>query len=261
MITNKMQINAANDIEKSKKLAKHYYKISLEDLQVSSLLYENSYYPAALFHLQQATEKLLKSYGHKFNLIDPNKKEFHDTWKIYCSSLEHCHLLDSQAKRKIILDSSVLEYIFKEFKLGQRNFKNLNKFLLDNKNIYNIKKINFPPDIVKKTLEHNYFLREDTLNILEFNNEDIWYKKILKGLGIVLIGVGGILQLYYLFPLFSIDISIILFQHVEISRYGIESDGKLPNEIYKEDHVLIKEYNKIYEIINNMQKIINMTLV
>ncbi len=248
-----MQIDVANDIEKSKKLAKHYYKISLDDLKDSDFLYKKGSYSASLFYLQQATEKLIKSCGHQFGIY-PEKNVSHATWKIYCNMLKYFYSLDLQAQRKIILDSPILEYLFKKFKLRQRTFKNLNKFLLDDKNIYNIKKIDFPPDIVKKTLEHNYFLKVDTLNILEFNNEDIWYKKILKGLGIASMYVSAIWQLSYLFPLFSIDISIILFQHVEMTRYGIESDEKSPNEIYKQEHVLIKEYDKIYEIINNMQK-------
>ncbi len=264
MVINKMQINAADDIEKSKKLAIHYLNISLDDLKISDFLYRNGYYSAAIFHLEQATEKLIKSCGYKLKLIYPDKKISHATWKIYSDSLERCNLLDLQAKRKIILDSLVLEYLFKEFKLGRRNFKNLNKFLLNNDNINKIKKINFPSDIVSETLRRHYFLREDTLKLisdLEFSNEDSWGEKFFKGLGIVVITFGAISQLYYLFPLFSIDISIILFKHTEISRYGIESDRKLPTEIYTQDHVLIKEYNEIYKIINNMQKIINMLLI
>jgi HEPN domain-containing protein len=35
----------------------------LDDLKVSDLLYKNGYYPAAIFHLEQATEKLIKSCG------------------------------------------------------------------------------------------------------------------------------------------------------------------------------------------------------
>ena len=247
-------------MEQSKSLAIHYLKISLDDIKVSDFLYKNGYYPAAIFHLEQAVEKLIKSCGYKFNLINPNDKKIaHFTWRVYSNSLGHCNLLDSRTKRKIILDSPILEYLFKEFKLGRRNFNNLNKFLLNN--INEIRKIDFPSDVILKTLKQHYFLKQDVLKLiddLKFNDKDSWGVKFFKILGFVGAGLGVFSQLYYLFPLFSIDISIILFKHTEISRYGIETyPMELPNEIYTQDHVLIKGYNEIYNIINNMQKIIN----
>ena len=144
MINNNLQSNAISNTEKSKDLATHFLNISIDDLKASDVLYKNGCYPQAIFYLQQATEKLIKSYGYGFDLITDDKSSIHKTyskaiyhgsWSIYSTALEHCNMLDFQTKRKIILDSSILEYLFKEFKLGRRNFKNLNKFLSDRDNI------------------------------------------------------------------------------------------------------------------------------
>ena len=112
---------------------------------------------------------------------------------------------------------------------------------------------------MSETLKHHYFIKQDilgTIDDIKWNDNDSLLSKIFKGAGIAILVIGVGIQSYYLFPLFSIDISIILFKHTEISRYGIEAHPiKLPNEIYTQEHILIKEFNKIYTIIDNMQKI------
>ncbi len=266
MITDtNLQSNAMSNTKKSRDLATHFLNISIDDLKASDILYKNGHYPQAIFYLQQATEKLIKSYGYGFDIITDDKDSIHKTysraiyhgsWSIYSTALQHCNMLDSQIKRKIILDSPVLEYLFKEFKLGRRNFKNLNHFLSDRNKI---KGIHWPDEIVSETLKQHYFIKQDILgmiNDIKWNDNDNLLSKIFKGAGIAISVIGVGFQLYYLFPLFSIDISIILFKHSEISRYGIESHPiKLPNEIYTREHILIKEFNKIYAIIDNVQKI------
>ena len=266
MITNNLQNGEINNKTKSKDLSTHFLNISIDDLKAADILYKNGCYPQAVFYLQQATEKLIKSYGYGFNLITYDKNNIHKTyvnnishgsWSIYSNALEHCDILDAKSKKEIINKSPILEYLFKEFKLGRRNFKNLNKFLLNNKS--EIKRIQLPDEIVLKTLKQHYLLKQDFLKLIDnfkFNDEDNLFFKILKGLGFGIAILGAGLQPFYLFPIFSIDISIILFKHTEMSRYGIEVYlMKLPNEIYTQDHILVKEFNEIYKIIDNMQKI------
>ena len=264
-----MQSDAINNIKKSKDLASHFLNISIGDLKAADVLYKNGCYLQAIFYLQQATEKLIKSYGYGFDLITDDKKNIykahiknisHGSWLIYSKALEYCNILDAKSKREIISNSPVLEYLFKEFKLGRRNFKNLNNFLLDKDTIKKIKKIELPDEIVVKTLKHHYALKHDVLGLIdtiEFNDEDSWGSKIFKGLGVGLVIFGTGFQQFYLFPIFSIDISVILFKHAEMSRYGIEAYPiiKLPNKIYTQDHILVKEFKEIYRIIDNMQKI------
>lgn len=261
-----IQSDAINNIKKSKDLAAHFLNISIDDLKAADILHKNGCYPQAIFYLQQATEKFIKSYGYEFDLVTDYKNDIYKTyskdishgpWSIYSKALEYCSILDSKTKRKIILDSPVLEYLFKEFKLGRRNFNNLNKFLLSNKN--EIKKIQLPNEIVTKTFKQHYLLKQDFLGLIDafkFTDEDNLFSKILKSLGFGIAILGAGLQPLYLFPIFSIDISIILFKHTEMSRYGIEVyPMKLPNGIYTQDHILVKEFYEIYSIINNMQKI------
>ena len=261
-----IQSNAISNTKKSKNLAAHFLNISIDDLKAADVLHKNGCYPQAIFYLQQATEKLIKSYGYEFNLITDDKNNIYKThvsnishgpWLIYSKALEYCNILDVKSKREIISNSPVLEYLFKGFKLGRRNFNNLNKFLL-NKNI--IKNIELPDKIIVKTFKHHYLLKHDVLGLIDtikFNNEDSWGSKILKGLGFGITILGASFQQFYLFPIFSIDISIILFKHAEMSRYGIEVHPaiKLPNKIYTQDQILVKEFNEIYKIIDNMQKI------
>ena len=134
--------------EEQLNLARHYLNIASTDLKVSELLYKNGYYPAAVFHLEQASEKLIKSFGYKFRPADSNNRTAHATWAIYSSALEDSILLDRRTKRAIILESPVLEYLFKKFKLGRRKFKNSNAFLSEKKNYSKIKKIDFPDDVI-----------------------------------------------------------------------------------------------------------------
>ena len=235
-----------------------YFEISKKDLEVSKFLYDNKYYPQAIFHLQQAVEKAIKSCGYKYNLID-NSNIAHATWKVYSNALERCNLLNSQLKRKIILDSPILEYLFTEFKLGKRSFSSLNKFISNRDNINKIKKIDFPDDVLLKTLKQHYLLKQDFLKLMKdinWSDKDDWIEKLFNVLGIGSAILGYISQIFYLFPIFSIDISLILFKHTELSRYGIETHPMRPPDIiYTQDHILIKEYYEIYNIINNIQKV------
>lgn len=264
-----MQSDAINNIKKSKDLAVHFLNISIDDLKAADVLHKNGCYPQAIFYLQQATEKLIKSYGYEFNLITDDKNNLykahvsnisHGPWLIYSKALEYCNILDAKLKREIISNSPVLEYLFKEFKLGRRNFNNLNKFLLNQRRIKEIKKKDLPDEIVVKTLKHHYLLKQDVLGLMdtiEFNNKDSLGSKIWKSLGVGLAILSAGYQQFYIFPIFSIDISIILFKHAEMSRYGIEVYPaiKLPNKIYTQDQILVKEFNEIYKIIDNIQKI------
>lgn len=267
MTTNNLQNDTISTAKKSKNLAVHYLNISIDDLKASDILYKNSCYPQTIFYLQQAMEKFIKSLGYEFDLITYDgsntrkayqKEIAHATWQIYSKALEHCNVLDTQSKRKIILDSPVLEYLFKEFKLGRRSFKNLNKFLSSKDKRYKIKNIDLPDEIVIKTFKQHYILKQDILGLIDtckWNDEDNWSSKIFKSLGIGLAILGTGFQQFYLFPIFSIDISIILFKHAEISRYGTEVYPMLPNKIYTQDHILVKEFNEIYKVIDNMQKV------
>ena len=253
-------------------LIKHNLDISFDDLKVSNFLYKNGFYPQAIFYLQQSIEKLIKSNGYYLNIIKDRKigekNVRHDVWKVYCKILENISnskfekIFNKEKQKEIINNSPVLKFLFdkyrKDLKLRRKNFHYLNDFLSDEKNIRKIKQIQFPDEIIIKTLKQHSFLKEDLLVFMDnikWQDEDNFLTKVGTIFGIFGVTV-GIMYQQFLYPIFSIDISIILSQHAEISRYGIEShQGKLPVEIYTEEYILIKEFEKIYAIISNMQKV------
>ena len=253
-------------------LITHNLNISFDDLKASNFLYKNGFYPQAIFYLQQSIEKLIKSNGYYLNIIKDRKigekNVRHDVWKVYCKILKNISnskfekIFNKEKQKEIINNSPVLKFLFdkyrKDFKLRRKNFHYLNDFLSDEKNIRKIKQIQFPDEIIIETLKQHSFLREDLLVFIDninWQDEGNFLTKVGTIFGIFGVTVGIIYQ-QFLYPIFSIDISIILSKHAEISRYGIESHpGKLPNEIYTEEYILIKEFGKIYAIISNMQKV------
>ena len=266
--------------KKTKDLAVHFLNISIDDLKAADVLYKNGCYPQAIFYLQQAMEKLIKSNGYYFNIINESNKidgknVIHATWKIYCKFFERINnskwkeLLNQKIQKKIINNSPVLKFIFdkykKEYKFKRRNFKYLFKFLLKKDINIIIKNTNFSEEIILKTIRQNFLLKHSISELMnpissdnnKFNQNfnflnNLW--NYLKIFGIIVFtGVQLIFQLY-MFSLFSIDLSIILFKYVNIARYGDENKLQLPNEILTSKHILLKEFNEIYRIIDNMQK-------
>ena len=253
-------------------LITHNLNISFDDLKASNFLYKNGFYPQAIFYLQQSIEKLIKSNGYYLNIIKDRKigekNVRHDVWKVYCNILENLSnskfekIFNKERQKEIINNSPVLKFLFdkykKDLKLRRKNFHYLNYLLSDEKNIKKIKQTQFPDEIIIKTLKQHSFLKEDLLVFMDninWQDEDNFLTKFGTIFGILGVTAGIIYQ-QFSYPIFSIDISIILSQHVEISRYGIESHrGKLPVEIYTEEYILIKEFEKIYAIISNMQKV------
>ena len=253
-------------------LITHNLNISFHDLKASNFLYKNGFYPQAIFYLQQSIEKLIKSNGYYLNIIKDRKigekNVRHDVWKVYCNILENLSnskfekIFNKERQKEIINNSPVLKFLFdkykKDLKLRRKNFHYLNYLLSNEKNIKKIKQTQFPDEIIIKTLKQHSFLKEDLLVFMDninWQDEDNFLTKFGTIFGILGVTAGIIYQ-QFLYPIFSIDISIILSQHAEISRYGIElHQGKLPVEIYTEEYILIKEFEKIYAIISNMQKV------
>lgn len=66
-------------------LANGFYKVAKDDFAISKILYNAKEYPNAIYHLQQAIEKLSKAFGLLNGFIDTDtfEKKYHTTLKKY----------------------------------------------------------------------------------------------------------------------------------------------------------------------------------
>ena len=63
--------------KKNKPIAKKWFLIAKNDIEITQLLYQNRFYAGATYHLQQAFEKLVKGYYILSGREDPNKTKSH----------------------------------------------------------------------------------------------------------------------------------------------------------------------------------------
>ena len=100
---------------KNKNLAEKFLKISEMDLAVSKLLYEHEYYAASIFHLQQASEKSIKSFGLYFNII--SEKDIGD---IKHSTAKFFEIMFKKSFVGQILDKLNFDGIAKDYKIDDK---------------------------------------------------------------------------------------------------------------------------------------------
>ena len=67
----------AKTAKKNKSIAKKWFLIAKNDIEITQLLYQNEFYAGATYHLQQAFEKLVKGYYILSGREDPNKTKSH----------------------------------------------------------------------------------------------------------------------------------------------------------------------------------------
>ena len=65
------QYNKASD--RNKPIAREWFQIANDDIQVSKLLIKNKHYAASVYHLQQVFEKITKSYHILFGRMEPEQ--------------------------------------------------------------------------------------------------------------------------------------------------------------------------------------------
>lgn len=245
-------------------------QISKEDLKASKLLYENKFYPHAVFYLQQSVEKAaksllialglanyqeIKSYiSHEvykiIKLYEEKLKDLKQNVKIvieFLPGLKDSILNEALGFLKIILNipkevekiserwnesEREIEELIKGIREGYIETQKLRENDLYNKNLEKYKEF---IQLTRKEL-HKKSIDEDETTILE----DVFTNSFFKEFTNLYI------PLFSLYSLFQL--SILTFKHVVISRYT-EPEIKLdPLRFYNKDTPIIKKYNDVVEI-------------
>ncbi|RQD81234.1 MAG: HEPN domain-containing protein [Methanocalculus sp. MSAO_Arc1] len=68
-----MNLGINNNLNPDMKLAKDTLAVAQQDIKASIVLFEHSFFPQAVFSLQQGIEKGWKAYGYYIGTITPEK--------------------------------------------------------------------------------------------------------------------------------------------------------------------------------------------
>lgn len=257
-------------------------EIAVQNLKASRCLYENGFYPEAVFFLQQGIEKGCKSFGFYYGKIrrsDVYNKDFrHKGTAVYDLTLKQLQILVSDTRKKIVFVKNCQE------NLGQTNdfltdvedeiiqSQRKLQFFSDNvdnyfsmseedlqcqiANLNNIDKIISDFDnSLKETLESYTItdvIRNISTKILEesldpnFRATSERYQQLIKNLDheTILTTIHFNTQGLAAFdPL--LNLAIITFPHETRSRYP---DQGLPKEFYKNELPLIRHFPEVCDI-------------
>lgn len=145
-----------------------WLEVSQEDLQASKLLFDNQFYPQAIFYFQQAVEKLIKYIGLENNIIQEKetRKISHISSKIFKKAIKqvspHIDLnlnvdMDFEKMNKFITNNPEAIVVPKVIEQIQNTFQQKNKSPFDNvetlEEFYEITKRWYPDDPNLKEFE------------------------------------------------------------------------------------------------------------
>lgn len=200
------------------------------DLSASKVLYEQGLYPQSIFYLQQSIEKLVKALGVKLKVIEPEDlltKISHKTFNIYFMAIE---LMMSQLadKSQDLSENTVYK--------GMLDFRRTIEKHNAGNELHDDEEIEELFELIDKT----YTYAEKDPNSSGRGSEkiaNIDFPKIFKALW-------NFKKLIYLIVV-NIGMIRLTSRHVGSSRYPYPSEKKHPNDIYTEDHYLVKNYENI----------------
>lgn len=257
-------------------------EIAIQNLKASRCLYENSYYPEAVFFLQQGIEKGCKSFGFYYGKIrksDVYNKSFqHKGIAVYDLTLKQLQLSVSDTRKKIVFvkqcqnnlshTSDFFDDIEKEIIESQRKLQFFSEnsekyyFISESELEDQIKKLNEIDNTLNefdKTLEDTLksyniskTIKEKATSILEtiidekIRSTSDRYQQFIKSLDnetILTIIHFNTQGLGAFGPL--LNLAIISYPHENRSRYA---DQGLPKEIYTEKLPLIRHFHEICDI-------------
>ena len=259
------------------------FDISRQDLEASKLLFENKFYPQAIFFLQQSVEKATKSFGILGKIINLEEARYdvgHDPLKIYKKMMKSLqkkmeYFEEIINKNPRLGKNKIVEDITSNF-----NSKKMREYLnsltdIDKNRAYNfpskkniessIKLLNMiesmlgksslPSILTKQKLEEYEKYMEELLDAF-FELDPEIAKKIKNRVNellsqeprdkILRIGEFWMDLLYVLFSLFLLSYLLPWFYAI-YTKYPDEK-GQNPSEIYNEEHPLIRFYDDLVKI-------------
>lgn len=216
--------------------------ISFEDLKVSKLLFENNFYPQAIFYFQQSNEKMVKYLGINSQIINQNElhsKIGHKTLKIFKKALElsldrfqiNKNLdikSDFQKIDEFIRNSDLREII--PFVINQIEESKNNSFELP----FDLNSLSSPEYLIEFILKFNPENEELLNNIRKYSNDEIFKDLLNNGSNKFKTGLNEYLN--SIFVLFVI--SSFLNYHVSTVRYP-DQNMRNPSDLYGENNPLV----------------------
>lgn len=216
--------------------------ISFEDLKVSKLLFENNFYPQAIFYFQQSNEKMVKYLGINSQIINQNElhsKIGHKTLKIFKKSVElsldrfqtNKNLdikSDFQKIDEFIRNSDLREII--PFVINQIEESKNNSFELP----FDLNSLSSPEYLIEFILKFSPENEELLNNIKKYSNDEIFKDLLNNGSNKFKTGLNKYLN--SIFVLFFI--SSFLNYHVSTVRYPDQNMSN-PSDLYGKNNPLV----------------------
>jgi len=205
----------------SKESIRDWIKSSKEDIESCKVLYQNRLYSGSTYHLQQATEKVIKAYLLAFRISDEKslRKIGHATPNAYIDLIKQswaqrlAEILSNTAKREVKSDTIQVENLLKKDTL---------------------KLAKMSGDEIRLNLE--------LMNRIENNPKVTQYKRILNRI----FKKGNFLDVVLNFSFLYI-LSFITFVHQKTTRYP---DGEMKPSDYKEGLGIVDTTEEIIERLN-----------
>lgn len=261
-------------------LFKQFFLTAKDDINAAITLHEKEMYPLSIYHLQQAVEKLSKSFGLKSGFIekkDLKKKVSHDTVSIFRKAANHTHHNAEQMLfdfRNIFPDLIGGEDIYDELlihektarksknligNLNSKDYEFLDEESIDDslsqiKNTLNLS----PFDIVnlEKNRPHFYNSISQKLEKTAGMSKADFYRSIQSKNGksqfdnfVVFYSASFGKMLYVYYALFGL--SLIFGAHNQDTRYPCIECGALPTENYPADGSLSIKFKEFVEVLKN----------
>lgn len=260
--------------------AKTFFTTAKADLRAAALLFDHKEYPNAIYHIQQATEKLAKSFGLLNRWLKPNEKDIksvgHNSKTIFTDALNAQANAFEQARSVIhyfpritlppaanlsgpeekLLDG-VQRTAIKLNNLQSGDFIDIDDDELDNI-LTIITKIGKAADQVVEMVVP-FFPRlmasklADKLAASEISKEV--YENALKQIQDTDLidetfhelapAMPYILQTHTTLLLFS----FVTAAHNQVTRYPTEEFTITPQEVYTADHLLIRRFPELYNLL------------
>lgn len=269
-------------------IAEKLLEIAIRDLESVKILFRNKHYNLALFQLQQAVEKLVKSFGIKTNVIKPeeitrkiNHLPHKVFTKLYQTQIEELSKLNSTP---ILLadmipphqrgNSKTKEYLEKLKRLQSKvassellNGKSIplddvTKFISESRMLekpltFNTRKLQFEfkDDLVKTNLHFiNYFKGDENVRLISehliANSDQIAKRNVEQH------KFNKRQEAKYKYISFVwVNLSLLTSPHEQTTRYPSISNGETPNNLYDEDNVLIKHIPEFLKMLKKTIKI------
>ena len=242
-----------NFTEQDKKLAYNYVLCAERDFKASRILYDSGDFPNAIYHLQQAVEKLAKGRAAQYYPLHLSeiRQTFHNSPEIFLKLL-----------KKDFINKNLLKF--------KKIFPNLDFSLIDNlnNNVVSMKK----PAVKKEMASIPSSLISDILNMfdhgkfqetLEKSLRPDGHKNIIDLITIIAKNYGVTEKEINNFDIsstililkdpvsnfFQIDIllyslAVITFPHEAFSRYP---DGKMTPDDYRKELGIVTSFEKVFK--------------